>query len=166
MAWALLVLISSIPISALAAELRVEGFFENVFPHVDQNTSDQDLDMTRNDDQIFFGRERVRLFFDFIASDDLRGALALEIDATYGAPRFNRVGSRCVLGTGVDSFNQCGFRNGIDTNILKSRTFTSISVSLSSRSETAGRSAVSPPTSPRCTLTCSIPSMPVGQCET
>jgi hypothetical protein len=116
---ALLMLIGSIPMSALAAELRTRGFFENVFPHFDQNTSDQDLDMTRNDDQIFYGRERVRLFFDFIASDDLRGVLALEIDGTYGAPRFNRLGSRCVLGTGVDSFEQCGFRNGIDTNILE-----------------------------------------------
>jgi hypothetical protein len=116
---ALLMLIGSIPKSALAAELRTTGFFENVFPHVDQNTSDQDLDMTRNDDQIFFGRERVRLFFNFIASDDLRGVFALEIDSTYGAPRSNRVGSRCVLATGVDSFEQCGFRNGIDTNILE-----------------------------------------------
>ena len=92
---ALLMLIGSISQSALAAELRASGFFENVFPHVDQNTSDQDLDMTRNDDQIFFGRERVRLFFNFIASDDLRGVFALEIDGTYGAPRSNRVGSRC-----------------------------------------------------------------------
>ena len=91
----LLALIGSIPIPGLAAELRTRGFFENVFPHLDQNTSDQDLDMTRNDDQIFFGRQRVRLFFDFIASDDLRGELALEIDGIYGAPRFNRVGSRC-----------------------------------------------------------------------
>ena len=55
---ALLALIGSIPMSALAAELRTTGFFENIFPHVDHNTSDEDLDMTRNDDQIFFGRER------------------------------------------------------------------------------------------------------------
>ena len=116
---ALLALIVSSPMPALAAELRTRGFFENVFPHIDHNTSDQDLDMTRNDDQIFFGRERVRLFFDFIASDDLRGVFALELDSIYGAPRFNRVGSRCVLGSGHDSFDQCGFRNGIDTNILE-----------------------------------------------
>ena len=116
---ALLALIVSSPMPALAAELRTRGFFENVFPHIDHNTSDQDLDMTRNDDQIFFGRERVRLFFDFIASDDLRGVFALELDSIYGAPRFNRVGSRCVLGSGIDSFDQCGFRNGIDTNILE-----------------------------------------------
>jgi hypothetical protein len=118
-ALALLVLIGNILHSALAAELRTQGFFENVFPHVDQNTSDQDLDMTRNHDHVFFGRERVRLFFDLIASDDLRGVFALEIDSTYGAPRFNRVGSRCVPGIGSDGFDQCGFRNGIDTNILE-----------------------------------------------
>ena len=110
----LLALIGSIPIPGLAAELRTRGFFENVFPHLDQNTSDQDLDMTRNDDQIFFGRQRVRLFFDFIASDDLRGELALEIDGIYGAPRFNRVGSRCPPPTGLYGFEACGFRNGLD----------------------------------------------------
>ena len=69
----LLALIGSISMPGLAAELRSRGFFENVFPHLDQNTSDQDLDMTRNDDQIFFGRQRVRLFFDFIASDTYAG---------------------------------------------------------------------------------------------
>ena len=115
----LLALIGSFSVPALAVELRTRGFFENVFPHLDQNTSDQDLDMTSNDDQIFFGRERVRLFFDFIASDDLRGVFALEIDAIYGAPRFNRVGSRCVLTTGLYGSESCGFRNGIDTNILE-----------------------------------------------
>jgi hypothetical protein len=36
----LLVLVGSIPVPALAAELRTRGFFENVFPHFDQNTSD------------------------------------------------------------------------------------------------------------------------------
>jgi hypothetical protein len=116
---ALLALIDSIPMPALAAELHTRGFFENILPHVDQNTSDQDLDMTRNDDQVFYGRERARLFFDFIASDDLRGVLGLEIDAIYGAPRFNRVGSRCVPGADIYGFEQCGFRNGIDTNTLE-----------------------------------------------
>jgi hypothetical protein len=116
---ALLVLIGFIPVPTLAAELIVRGLFENVFPHVDQNTSDMDLDMTRNGDQVFFGRERARFFFNFIASDDLRGVFALEVDSTYGAPRFNRVGSRCVPGTGPYSFEQCGFRNGIDTNNLE-----------------------------------------------
>jgi hypothetical protein len=113
---ALLGLLELMIMPALAAELRVRGFFENVFPHFDSNTSDQDLDMTRNTDQIFFGRERARLYFDFVASDDLRGVLALEIDGTYGAPRFNRVGSRCIPETGPYTFEQCGFRNGIDNN--------------------------------------------------
>jgi hypothetical protein len=116
---ALLILVKSFSLSALAAELRTRGFFENVIPHFDQNTSDQDLDMTHNRDQNFFARERARLFFDFIASDDLRGVLGLEIDAVYGAPRFNRVGSRCVQTTGIDGAEQCGFRSGIDNNALE-----------------------------------------------
>jgi hypothetical protein len=116
---ALLVLIGSVPVPALAAELLVRGFLDNVFPHFDHNTSDLDLDMTRNKDQIFFGRERFRMFMDFIASDDLRGVFNLEVDATYGTPRFNRVGSRCVPETGPYAFEQCGFRNAIDTNNLE-----------------------------------------------
>jgi hypothetical protein len=107
------------PVPTLGAELRVRGFVENIIPHFDHNTSDFDLDMTRNSDQIFFGRQRTRLFFDFISSDDLRGLLGLEVDSIYGAPRFNRVGSRCVVGTDVYAFEQCGFRNGIDTNALE-----------------------------------------------
>jgi len=116
---AFLALTGLMPRPSFGVELRVSGFFDNVFPHIDQNTSDQDLDMTRNKDTIFFGRERTRLFFDLIASDDLRGVFALEIDGAYGATRFNRVGSRCVLGTGAYTFEQCGFRNGIDTNVLE-----------------------------------------------
>jgi hypothetical protein len=116
---ALLVLHGLITMPALAAELRTRGFVENVLPHFDSNTSDLDLDMTRNSDQLFFGRERARLYFDFTASDDLSGVLALEVDSTYGAPRFNRVGSRCLLGTGLYAFEQCGFRNGIDNNALE-----------------------------------------------
>jgi hypothetical protein len=116
---AFLGLLELMSMPALAAELRVRGFFENIFPHFDSNTSDQDFDMTRNTDQIFFGRERARLFFDLVASDDLRGVLALEIDGTYGAPRFNRVGSRCIPATGPYTFEQCGFRNGIDTNAIE-----------------------------------------------
>jgi hypothetical protein len=41
------------------------------------------------------------------------------VDGTYGAPRFNRVGSRCALGADPYRFEQCGFRNGIDTNNLE-----------------------------------------------
>jgi hypothetical protein len=116
---ALVGLLELITMPALAAELRVRGFFENILPHVDSNTSDQDFDMTRNSDQIAFGRERTRLFFDFVASEDLRGVLALEIDAIYGAPSFNRVGSRCIPGSDASAFEQCGFRNGIDNNSLE-----------------------------------------------
>jgi hypothetical protein len=102
-----------------AAELRVTGFIDNVFPRWDSNNSNADLDATRNDDQIFFGRTRMRTFFNFIASDDLRGVFALEVDQTYGTPSANRLGSGCVTGTGTYAFEQCGFRNGIDTNSLE-----------------------------------------------
>jgi hypothetical protein len=111
---ALLMLIGGLTTPLSAAELRVRGFVENVFPHFDHNTSDLDLDVTRNDDQVFFGRERARLFFDFLGSDDLRGVFALEVDAIYGTPRLNRVGARCPPQAPPYTFEQCGFRNGID----------------------------------------------------
>jgi hypothetical protein len=104
---------------AFAAELRVTGFFDNVFPRWDKNTSSADNDPTRSGDEVFFGRERFRGFFNFIASDDLRGVFALEIDQTYGAPSANRLGSGCVTGTGPFANEQCGFRNGIDVNSLE-----------------------------------------------
>ncbi len=104
---------------AFAAELRVTGFFDNVFPRWDSNNSSFDNDPTRNGDQVFFGRTRFRGFFNFIASDDLRGVFGIEIDQTYGAPSANRLGSGCVTGTGTFAFEQCGFRNGIDTNTIE-----------------------------------------------
>src|SRR5687768_15144430 len=102
-----------------AAELRATGFIDNVFPRWDSNNSNEDLDATRNDDQVFFGRSRLRTFFNFIASDDLRGVFAIEIDQTYGAPSDDRVGSGCPEGSGSFAFEQCGFRNGIDTNSIE-----------------------------------------------
>jgi hypothetical protein len=59
---------------AFAAELRVTGFIDNVFPLGIQHLG-VDQDTTRND-QDFFGRTRFRGFFNFIASDDLRGVFA------------------------------------------------------------------------------------------
>jgi hypothetical protein len=115
----LLVLVGLAATPVFAAELRVTGFIDNVFPHWDSNTSSIDQDATRNDDQIFFGRTRMRSFFNFIASDDLRGVFALEVDQTYGAPSDNRLGSGCPEGEGLYGFEQCGFRNGIDTNSLE-----------------------------------------------
>jgi hypothetical protein len=115
----LLVVLGVATSPVLAAELRVTGFIDNAFPHWDSNTSAIDQDTTRNDDQIFLGRTRMRSFFNFIASDDLRGVFALEIDQTYGAPSANRLGSGCVEEEGPFAFEQCGFRNGIDTNSLE-----------------------------------------------
>jgi hypothetical protein len=114
-----LVVVGLVALPAFAAELRVTGFVDNVFPRWDMNNSNADLDATRTGDEIFFGRTRGRVFFNFIASDDLRGVFALEIDQTYGAPAANRLGSGCVTGTGAYAFEQCGFRNGIDTNSLE-----------------------------------------------
>lgn len=112
----LLFLTSVFAIPASAAEMRVLGFIDNIFPRFAGNNSSGDRDMTRNGDQETFGRNRARFFFNFIASDDLRGVFGLEIDNTFGAPSRNRIGARCVTGTGPFANEQCGFRNGIDVN--------------------------------------------------
>jgi hypothetical protein len=70
---------------AWAAELRVTGFIDNVFPRFEGNNSSGDHDMTRNDDEATFGRTRGRVFFNFLASDDLGGVFGIEFDNTYGA---------------------------------------------------------------------------------
>ncbi|HXH13590.1 MAG TPA: hypothetical protein VNP04_27935 [Alphaproteobacteria bacterium] len=114
-----LMVVGPLTIPAWAAELRVTGFFDNTFPRWDSNHSSVDGDTTRNGDNLFAGRSRSRFFFNFIASDDLRGIFALEIDLAYGAPSFNRLGSGCVEGTGTFASEQCGFRNGIDVNALE-----------------------------------------------
>lgn len=112
----LLLLAGFLVMPAAAAELRVTGLFDNIFPRVESNNSSGDSDMTRNGDQATFGRTRGRFFFNFIGSDDLRGVFALELDNTYGAPARNRIGARCVEGSGAFQFEQCGFRNNIDVN--------------------------------------------------
>src|SRR6266545_5774629 len=127
---ALLVLAGLMAVPTYAAELRVTGFLDNILPHADRNLSAADLDLTNNKDTNFNGRERSRLFFNFIASDDLRGIFALEIDQQYGAPSRNYVGSRCmpdaanaatIAGQRVllQNFDACGFRNQIDNNALE-----------------------------------------------
>jgi hypothetical protein len=107
---------------ALAAELRVVGFVDNVFPHFESNISanPSDNDPTRGGDQATWGRTRGRMFFNFIASDDLRGVFAFELDASYGQPRRNAAGAGCpedVLGDGAaGSFEFCGFGQNNDIN--------------------------------------------------
>jgi hypothetical protein len=116
----LLVVAAFIAAPAFAAELRVTGLFDNVFPRWESNNSGDDLDTTRNHDQAFFGRERFRGFFNFIASDDLRGVFAVEIDAIYGAPSDTARGDgACVKGDGAFVNEQCGFKNAIDINNLE-----------------------------------------------
>jgi hypothetical protein len=115
----LLVMLGLASAPTFAAELRTTGFIDNVFPRWDSNLSSVDNDPTRNHDQIFFGRSRLRSFFNFIASDDLRGVFALEVDQSFGAPENDRLGSGCVEGEGTFAAEQCGFRNGIDTNAIE-----------------------------------------------
>jgi hypothetical protein len=112
----LLLLAGFLVIPAWAAELRVTGFFDNIIPRFEGNNSSGDRNMTRNGDQATFGRERTRLFFNFVASDDLRGIFGIELDNTFGAPARNRIGARCIEGTGLFAQEQCGFRNAIDVN--------------------------------------------------
>jgi hypothetical protein len=104
---------------AFAAEMRVTGFFDNTFPRWDSNHSSVDNDTTRNHDQLFAGRTRNRTFFNFIASDDLRGVFGIEIDMSYGAPATDRVNGSCIEESATFPFYQCGFRNGIDVNALE-----------------------------------------------
>jgi hypothetical protein len=99
---------------AFAAELRVTGFIDNVLPRWDKNLSSVDNDTTRGGDEIFAGRTRMRNFFNFIASDDLRGVFAIEIDQSYGAPATDRVSGDCIEESSAFPFYQCGFDNGID----------------------------------------------------
>src|SRR6266511_1191564 len=127
---ALLFLGGFLVLPASAAELRATGFFDNIFPHFDRNLNQADLDTTNNHDSLFGGRERSRLFFNLLASDDLRGVFALEIDQVYGAPSRNATGSRCVPDAAnattisgqrvlLQNFDACGFRNQIDNNVLE-----------------------------------------------
>ena len=104
---------------ALTAELRATGFIDNVFPRYDSNLSNADQDTTRNHDHAFFGRTRARTFFNFIASDDLRGVVAFEFDQSYGAPASGRVSSACNQESPQFPFYQCGFDNGIDNLALE-----------------------------------------------
>ena len=82
--------------------LRTTGFIDNIFPHWERNISNpgSDNDATRNHDQAMYGRTRGRMFFDFIASDDLRGVFAIELDAMWGLPRRDLAGSAATWGTG------------------------------------------------------------------
>ena len=83
----LLLLVVALTIApAFAAELRVTGFIDNVFPRWESNSSGDDNDPSVSTDQATFGRARMRNFFNFIANDNLRGVFAIEIDQIYGAP--------------------------------------------------------------------------------
>src|SRR5262245_65208860 len=70
---------------AWAAELRMTGYIDNVFPHFRSNVSQADGDFTRNEDQTTMGRTRGRLYFNIIGSDNLRGVAGFEIDGVWGA---------------------------------------------------------------------------------
>ena len=104
---------------AIAAELRVTGFIDNVFPHWDSNLSGIDQDPTRKE-STFMGRTRLRNFFNYIASDNLRGVFAIEIDQFYGAPSASARGEgACIPGEQAFVNESCGFDNGIDNNVIE-----------------------------------------------
>ena len=76
-------------IPAWAAELRMTGFVDTAFPHFQSNVSPPrdggDSDVTLGNDQHTIGRTRGRMYFNVIASDDLRGVFGFELDAVWGA---------------------------------------------------------------------------------
>jgi hypothetical protein len=83
--WAGLLVVLGLAVGlAGAAELRMTGFIDNVFPHFRSNISQADGDFTRNEDQTTMGRTRGRMYFNAIASDNLRGVFGFEIDAVWG----------------------------------------------------------------------------------
>jgi len=108
---ALLALVGLIALPAAAGELRVTGFIDNAIS-TDQNISgdSRDFDVTDNKDNGTFASTRSQLFFNFIASDNLRGIFGIELDATWGASAAGRLG-----GTALTE-EQRGFRNAIDIN--------------------------------------------------
>ena len=81
----LLVVVGLAAAPAWAAELRLTGFIDSVFPNFRSNISQADGDFTRNEDQSTFGRTRGRMYFNIIGSDNLRGVFGFEIDWLLGA---------------------------------------------------------------------------------
>ena len=76
-------------IPAAAAELRVTGFLDNIIPRLESNNSSGHLRHGAKRRSGDVRASRARLFFNFLASDDVRGVFALEMDNTYGAPARN-----------------------------------------------------------------------------
>jgi len=69
---------------AWAAELRLNGYVDSIFPNFRSNVSQGDGDFSSNADQSLFGRTRGRMYFNVIANDDLRGVFGFELDAFWG----------------------------------------------------------------------------------
>ena len=90
-----LLLTGLIAMPAAAGELKVTGFIDNAIS-TEQNISNVDNDVTNNKDKATQGSTRSQLFFNFIASDDLRGIFGLELDADWGAPARARLGGTAV----------------------------------------------------------------------
>ena len=82
----LLVVVGLAAAPAWAAELRLTGFLDNVFPALSRVTSRNRAtsDLSRIEDQPTFGRTRGRMYFNVIANDDLRGVFGFELDAVWG----------------------------------------------------------------------------------
>jgi hypothetical protein len=114
----LLMLVGLVAAPTFAAELRTTGFIDNVFPHWERNISEPgtDEDTTRNHDSATYGRTRGRMFFNFIASDDLRGVFGIELDANFGLPRNDTAAGAGCEGEGAYAFENCGFHQNTDIN--------------------------------------------------
>jgi hypothetical protein len=114
----LLVVVGFIATPASAAELRTTGFIDTIFPHWERNISNPgaDNDATRNSDEATYGRTRGRMFFNFIASDNLRGVFGLELDAVWGLPRRDLAGAGCYDDDGAYGSANCGFDQNNDIN--------------------------------------------------
>src|SRR5688572_27027778 len=135
---ALLVLTGFMAMPTLAAELQMRRFFENVLPHVDHNTSDADLDMTRTTDQIFFGRERTRLYFDFSRMMTYAESSPSRWIASMARPVLTVSDPAVRRGPISIPSSSAAFATASTPTTSRSRTYTSISGSLNFPSETVG----------------------------
>src|SRR5512145_1091664 len=82
--WGVLLVVGLAAAPVWAAELRLTGFLDNIFPHFRSNMSQADGDVTRNEDQTTMGRTRGRMYFNVLASDNLRGVFGFELDCIWG----------------------------------------------------------------------------------
>jgi len=113
---ALLLLAGLMAVPSDALEVRASGFIDNKLDYT-KNFS-RERDVTDNKEDLFFARARLRTFINFIATDDLRGVVAVETDQVYGAPT-RSISGRCIEGEGIFASQQCGFDVSNDNNAFE-----------------------------------------------